>query len=262
MQIFVKLINGSISYNITKSNDKIIYLKRHIAEILHFEERDLMKIYAMRFIYAGKIMEDSEKISDRVQEEGTIEMSYIVLSGITGSKTEESSVRIQTKSGKETIIVRYSPKNLVADIIKQVLEIMIYRKKINDKLTIQDVHLKLGDDILDSWKHTAEYSKLARSFFCYNLQDDFINHDSIFKPFIKRFGDYYQMILLGERDYTTDQLEMCLEKPHVSTINQECATCNHQYNSILPCCRKKVCHVCLKNCTSNNSCSFCKIALT
>lgn len=252
MQIFVKLIKNVITYDVTESNDKGIYLKRYIADKLNFVDEDRIKIYDMRLMHAGRSIDDNDKISDKVVKDGTVHMIYKLPAGIKGDRTEQNNVIV----GKDVIKISYSPKDLVLDIIKYILEVLIHQKKVSATLTVDDVHLKLGDVILDPFRHMAEYPKLARSFFSYNLQEDFINQESIFKPLINKFGDYYQIILLGERENTDDQLELFFEKAESNCNNYDCL-CKESYNIILPCCRQRCCYKCLSTYTNLKKCSLC-----
>ena len=255
MQVFIRLLNGlTIAYEITNENDKGILLKRYIADYLKYTEKNRSVIYKMRLIYGGVNIQDNDSISEKIPQEGTIHIAMKITSGASQEKTESCYIYYNGD-----MKIKYAPNSMVAEVLADVLERLIYQGKVDRCTTIDNVYLKLGNKVLDPRRYVAEYPELSKSFLMYNLQDNFINQNSIYKKLIKHFGDYYQVIPIGNRKETTDNLVFCIGKVDgVYDSVYNCALCNSEsFHILLPCCRKRSCYKCIIKADDRNKCLNC-----
>ena len=249
MQVFITTPSRrNISYTTKSVNDTIIMLKRYIADKLEFVDR--WKIYYMTLTYAGKHLNDTDRIIDRLVNESTVHVMYKCGSGPMCLHNETSSVYVNN----EPIEVTYSPNDRVEFILQQVLETLVHNEKLDSNSLYSDFHLTLDGKPLNNNSLMAEYKELSPSFVTYNMQDDVINKLSNIGSLITAHGDYYQMILLGKREYSNKKLEFQFTKVNQEYEPYDCINCKcNNYSAIMPCCRKKLCNSCI-----NKKCVVCK----
>lgn len=207
-------------------------------------------------MYGGKYLDDNDNLSKVVQHDSTLHLCNKILAGPACQRSES----IKVYYGDETddyIVVNYAPNDRIGYIAQVVIEILVHHNLLDENITIGDIHLKLRNKVLDLWRDTAEYKELAPSYFTYHLQEEFINKDSIFSKLIKKFGTYYQTVILGNRSTTDEQLRLYVGKSDSVPENYNCIVCNKQYNVLLPCCRERICYSCVDKAFHNDKCPSC-----
>lgn len=267
MQVFINIPGQRLAtYNTKTDNDTILNIKRFIAETCKLEDRH--KIYDMGMYYKWKCLENHDKVIDVLENEATIFVTYKIYSGPVVVPCEFSQVIAECGSNEfQKVNVSYGPSHTILYIIQQVLEYLVSMNKLNCDLTVNDVYLKLGNQVLDPKKYTAEYPELATSFITFNSQDDFVNRLSTVGLLIDKFGSYYQIIHLGERLYTNKKLEFFVGQPERNIEDAEddiygCSNCHQKYDIIVPCCRKRSCFNCFENNVRTiGTCCYCNRCL-
>jgi hypothetical protein len=252
MQVFIYLPNGKNLVCPISDNDKIINIKRFIAEKLNFD--NWQKIYDMRLTCGGRTLYNNLLAKSVLFNDATVHLVTTAYSGPESVRNEKSLVYFMDNS--DGLEVEYSPNDKVIYILQYILETLIKNKILSDGL-VDDFHLKLGDKILDASKCIAEYPELSTSFISFHTQNDFINNSPILSKLINKLGSYYQIIFLGHRKESDAKLKFCAGPQNIGTTNNCCLTCDQDYTMILPCCRKRSCYQCYENNIIRNNCAVC-----
>lgn len=249
MQIFIKFLNRTISYVPIDQNDRIIVMKRYLVKRLNIFEN----IHFMYFVCSGRILNDSDLITDKINENATVHANIKLMTGPESNMyLEKSLIYFQD----DAYLVQYYPNSTMKYIIEQIVERLVNENLLPYNVLTEDFHLEFKSKILPNNSVSAEYPELSKAYISFNDQDNISEIlTNLGVPVSQK--NYYQMISLGERVESTICMRLQFGKSNIITKNI-CLNCNKSSNVIMPCCRKKSCISCLKDCLTNNFvCNLC-----
>ena len=256
MQIFLKLPTDKTLVYESKHDEKIINVKRQVIKRMrNMYNIDIapMMVYSMYAVYNGKCLLDNNIIENHMIKDTTLHLHF--RTGIL-KKNRSQEFIIHTNINDHTNITNLSvfcsPDDTIEYLIKYILE-ELHTLQEHD-LTVNDVVFTYDNLLLHPKKEFGEYDQFSSSYIKFKQDDHLLNKTTIIGDFLYTVPNGNHCISVSNRKDKKPQL--ILKKANVTfpEVDVSCIGCDKAYHMITPCCRKRICVVCLKLIFDRNEC--------